>query len=61
MDISGPVTWPITFTDVSAKSVQVNWKLLALDGGAEINGYSVEYREYGRTTCTPFWINIRAS
>ena len=52
LDVPGPVTGPITFTDVSAESVQVNWKMPALDGGAEINGYSVEYREYGRTTWT---------
>ena len=52
LDVPEVVTGPVTFTDVTADSVQVNWKMTALDSCSEINGYSVEYREYGRTSWT---------
>ena len=47
VDKPGPPTGPLSYTNVSAESITLNWKAPKDDGGSEITGYVIEKAEAG--------------
>ena len=47
VDKPGPPTGPLSYTNVSAESITLNWKPPKDDGGSDITGYVIEKAEAG--------------
>ena len=55
VDRPGPPVGPLTYTQVSAEGITLNWKTPLDDGGSEISGYIIEKAEAVAVTGTENW------
>ncbi len=53
VDKPGPPSGPITYTNVSADGITINWKAPLDDGGSEITGYVIEKSDAGSDNWRP--------